>query len=97
MFSLLKKNDAGQTYLDAVLSGRNDFQPKVREILKKYGDIPIAGEVRRTPLSMVMMATLSVASFGQIDKNNPYDKLFHLCAVFELEGGIQILIEKNKQ
>jgi len=97
MYSLLKKNNAGQTYFDAIYSGRNDFQPKVRAILQKYGDIPIVGaEIRRTPLSTVMMATLSVASFGKIDKNNPYDKLFHLCMVVELEGGVQILIEKNE-
>lgn len=97
IFTFLRKNDNNQSYLDAIFSGRNDYQPKVREILNKYGDLEITNaELRRTPLSLILMTTLSVASFGKIDKNNPYDKLFHLSMVVKLSDGTNILIEKNE-
>jgi hypothetical protein len=84
-------------YVNAVIYGRNDYQPKVREILAKYGDKKIvAAEVRRTPLGIVLMSALNVFSLGQIAKNNPYDKLFHLSLVVKLEDGNTILIEKNE-
>jgi len=89
-------NDVGK-YVGAILYGRNDYQPKVRDILEKYGDQKlVSAEVRRTPLGSVLMTALDVVSLGRIAKNNPYDKLFHLSLVVKLETGETILIEKNE-
>ena len=94
LFSFI--NDA-KKYASAIVYGRNDYQPKVRDILEKYGDRRIvSAEVRRTPLGSVLMTALDVVSLGRVAKNNPYDKLFHLSLVVKLESGETILIEKNE-
>jgi len=91
------KNRATPAFINAVIYGRNDYQPKVRDILAKYGDTKIVTmEVRRTPLSMILMSALNIASFGKIAKTNPYDKLFHLSIAVKLETGETLLIEKNE-
>ena len=83
--------------ISALLYGRNDYSPQVRDILAQYGDkYVVAMEVRRTPLGKILMATLNVASFGQIAKNNPYDTLYHLSLVVRLEDGTTIMMEKNE-
>ena len=46
-------------FINAVLYGRNDYQPKVRDILARYGNKKIVSmEVRRTPLSQILMSLL---------------------------------------
>ena len=84
-------------YVSSIIYGRNDYQPKVRDLLQQYGDSRIiAMEVRRTPLSRVLMSALNVASFGKLQQNNPYDTLFHLSLVVKLDTGDTLLIEKNE-
>jgi len=84
----------------AVIYGRNDFPPKVRQILSKYGNKNIIGiTLGRTPLGAPLMTALQVASgntFQQKLDNTPYDKLFHLFMCIELAGGSKIMIEKNE-
>jgi len=91
------KNRTTPTFINALVYGRNDYQPKVRDILAKYGDKKILSmEVRRTPLSLILMSALNIASFGKIATTNPYDKLFHLSIVVKLDTGETLLIEKNE-
>jgi hypothetical protein len=84
-------------YVNAIIYGRNDYPPKVRDILANYGDKKIkAMEVRREPLPLVLNTALNVVTLGKIARNNPYDKLFHLSLVIQLEDNNSILIEKNE-
>ena len=84
----------------AVISGRNDFPPKVRQILSKYGSKNITGiTLARTPLGKPLMVALQVASgntFQERLDNTPYDKLFHLFMCIDLAGGKKIMMEKNE-
>ena len=82
----------------AVIYGRSDYTHKVREILKKYGDMKIKKmNVCRAPLSIFTTTTINVISLGEFQKrfnSLPYDKLFHLDIRLELEDSTIILLEK---
>ena len=84
----------------AIIYGRNDFPPKVRQIISKYGNKNIVGvTLGRTPLGAPLMTALQLASgntFQQRLDNTPYDKLFHLFMCIELAGGSKIMMEKNE-
>lgn len=84
----------------AVVYGRNDYPPKVRNIISKYGDKNITGiTIGRTPLGTPLMSALQVASgntFSQKLENTPYDKLFHLFICVELNSKDKIVLEKNE-
>ncbi len=83
----------------AVIYGRDDYPPKVRDTISKYGDKIITGiTLGRTPLGKPLMTALQVASgntFSQKLENTPYDKLFHLFMCIEFAGG-KIILEKNE-
>jgi hypothetical protein len=83
----------------AVVYGRNDYPPKVRDIISKYGDKTITGiTIGRTPLGKPLMTALQLASgntFSQKLENTPYDKLFHLFICIEFGDG-KIILEKNE-
>jgi hypothetical protein len=69
----------GKGFVDSIINGRSDLSPKVKKILSKCGDEVINHlEIQRVPLSKPLMLALNAFSLGQFDKNNPYDKLFHL-------------------
>jgi len=83
----------------AVVKGRDDYPPKVRDTISKYGDKVITGiTLGRTPLGKPLMTALQVASgntFSQKLENTPYDKLFHLFMCIEFANG-KIVLEKNE-
>lgn len=83
----------------AVVSGRNDYPPKVRQAISKYGNKIITGvNLHRTPLGTPLMTALQIASgntFSQKLENTPYDKLFHLFMCIDFAGETMIL-EKNE-
>jgi len=85
---------------NAVIYGRDDYSPKVRDIISKYGDKNITNiTLGRTPLGRPLMAALQVASgntFSQKLDNTPYDKLFHLFMCIELDSNSKIILEKNE-
>jgi hypothetical protein len=87
-------------YTTAVVKGRIDFPPKMREMIKKYGDENIIKMFAcRTPVSFLLTSALNAASFGEFNKrwnNMPYDKLFHLDLRIVLQNGTTILLEKNE-
>jgi hypothetical protein len=93
----ISKNTSGQNYFQAIYYGRNDYPPKVREIMLQYGSKKIVRmEVRRTPLGKVLTAVLDITTFYQIERNNPYDELYHLHLAVMLDDGTTITIEKNE-
>lgn len=84
----------------AVVMGRNDYPPIVRQIISKYGSNNITGIILcRTPLGKSLMTVLQLASgntFAQRLQNTPYDKLFHLFVCIEFANGNRIMLEKNE-
>ncbi len=84
----------------AVLLGRNDLPPKVRNILKKLGgEVIISYTLKRAPVSKLLRSALSAVSFGEFNKrfnDSEYDDLFHLYLELETQKGNIINIEKNE-
>ena len=84
----------------AVLLGRNDLPPKVRNILKKYGnDIIVNYTLKRTPVSSLLRSALSAVSLGEFGKRykeSDYDDLFHLFLELTTQSGKKIIVEKNE-
>jgi hypothetical protein len=75
----VRNHKKGKGFVDSIINGRSDLSPKVKNILSKCGDEIINHlEIQRVPLSKPLMLALNAFSLGQFDKNNPYDKLFHL-------------------
>ena len=80
-----------------LIFGRNDYSPNAKKILNKNGKKPINKiTIYRTPLSFLLSTALNVVSFGQFERNKPYDKLYHLFIVCDLNDGSKLLIEKNE-
>jgi hypothetical protein len=93
---------AWSEYTTAVVKGRNDYPPKMREIIQKYGDKKIMRMYAcRTPVPSLLTSALNAVSLGEFGKrweNQPYDKLFHLDLRIELDATPKttILLEKNE-
>jgi DNA adenine methylase len=97
---------AWSEYKTAVVKGRNNYPPRMRKIIQKYGDKEITRMFAcRTPLPALLTSALNAVSLGEFGKkwgDLPYDKLFHLdLRVDVLEdpnsSKIQtILLEKNE-
>ena len=97
---------AWSEYKTAVVKGRNNYPPRMRKIIQKYGDKEITRMFAcRTPLPALLTSALNAISLGEFGKkwgDLPYDKLFHLdLRVDVLEdpnsNKIQtILLEKNE-
>jgi hypothetical protein len=84
----------------ALLLGRNDYPPKVRNILKKYGsEVIVSYKLKRTPVSSLLTSALSAVSMGEFGdrlKNSEYDELFHLFLELTTASGKRISVEKNE-
>ncbi len=97
-----KRRQKGKGIIDtglALIFGRKNLPPKVRNMLKKHGNTEIAYiQVARSPLETYTKIALDVVSLGEFSKKAkklPYDKLYHLYAVITLKNGTNILLEKN--
>ena len=56
-------------YAKTILYGRNDYPPKVRNILKKYGnEVIVSYKLKRTPVSSLLRNALSMVSMGEFNK-----------------------------
>jgi len=90
-----KAKDYGQ----AVLYGRDDYPPKVRDILKKVGSSYVKSmTLKRTPVPSLLTGALSIFSLGKFGKRleRSFDELFHLFVEMTLEDGRRVLLEKNE-
>jgi len=88
------------SYTDTVLHGRNDYPPKVRNLIKIHGDKRITHiTIDRTPVPSVLTSALNAVSLGafkeRFDKL-PYDKLFHLRMDLTLTDNTRLAVEKNE-
>ena len=92
--------DKIEEYGDVVLHGRNDYPPKVRDLIKKYGNKRIKKiTIDRTPVPDVLTGALNAVSFGAFGKRFgrlPYDELFHLRLDLVFEDGTRLAVEKNE-
>jgi hypothetical protein len=80
-----------------IVFGADDYNNKVKNIISKYGNIEIvSGIIHRHQIPKYINSILNFASFGEFEKQNPYDKLFHLSVIFTLQNGTKILVEKNE-
>jgi len=88
----------GGDYANALLYGRNDYSPKVRAILEKFGgEVVRSASIVRNPVQQVLVEAMNVVSFGAFKKNMKdadYDQLFHLQLDFTLESGKEMRVEK---
>jgi inorganic pyrophosphatase/exopolyphosphatase len=87
-------------YVEGVVLGRNDYQPKVRELLDKFGDETIKSiTVLRTPIMKVFEKLLNTLSGGELKKQMEkmnYDELFHLRLLVKTDKNNRIAFEKNE-
>lgn len=83
---------------------RDDYPPRARETLAKYGDgMVVSLLVRREPIQSMINTALNFITRGQWNKAKdqmPYDKLYHLSMVASVvmpDGStVPIVIEKNE-
>lgn len=89
----------GTGILDTLLPTRQNFPPKVREAIKKYGPQRIKLiTVGRKPVQKAVTDLYNWLSEGKYEeqvKKLKYDNMFHLFMIADLEGGPSLLIEKN--
>jgi len=92
--------DKIEDYGETVLYGRNDYPPKVRDLIKKYGNKRITKiTIDRTPVPDVLTGALNAVSFGAFSKRFkrlPYDELFHLRLDLTFDDGSRLAVEKNE-
>ena len=96
----VKTADKVSDYASMVVHGRNDYQPKVRNLIKEFGDKRIKSILAdRVPVSSVLKGALDVASFGAFGKRlgrQAYDDIFHLSLFITFEDGSTLKVEKNE-
>jgi len=92
--------DSVEAYKKDVISGRTDYPPKVRTIIKAVGDIPITSiQIVRTPVQSILIKILNALSGGRFKKKldeTPYNKLYHLFIIATLNDGQKVSLEKNE-
>jgi hypothetical protein len=83
-------------YSEALLTGSNNYTTNVIDIIKENGDnLIVKMTLKRRPISEIFEKALNYSTFGAFDKANPYDKLFHLAVVLQLDNGRSYTLEKN--
>jgi hypothetical protein len=91
---------SGIDYTKTVVYGRDDFPPKVRKVIKEFGNKPISKlTIVRHPLADWTVEALNFASLGEFKKryeNEPYEKLYHLGLLINFTDNTSVLIEKNE-
>jgi hypothetical protein len=84
---------------NALAFGLSDYNKAVRDVLERYGDMPIrAILVCRNPVSEFVKTGLDVLSFGKFKKrlaNQPYDTIYHLFCLITLEDGTVLTLDKQ--
>lgn len=92
--------DKSINYIDDIIHKRDDYPPSARQVIKRYGESPIKSiSINRTPVNKILLGSLNVASLGDFNKNLanlPYDQLYHLDIVINVEPGTAVKVEKNE-
>jgi hypothetical protein len=95
-----KFNQAKKT-VSALVYGLSDYNAAVRDVLSRYGDMPIKSiKVCRNPVSSAVQTALNIVSLGAFKKRlerSPHDDIFHLFALITLEDGTVLTLDKQAQ
>lgn len=94
-----KISDKAFEYSKAVIYGRNDYPPKVREALRNTQHIYIKSiTIKKSPVPALITGALSVFTLGKFGKRveRSFDELFHLYIDITLENNEHYLLEKNE-
>ena len=87
-------------YGNAIMYGRTDYPPKVRDIIDEYGSQQITKiQIGRTPLPSITQTIVNVITLGAFKKaleSKPYDDLYHLFLLLTFHSGNSVLVEKNE-
>ena len=75
-------------YIRNLIYGRDEFSPKVKTLLKHFGQQPIKQiTICRNPLHTITTITKLLSKV-------PYEKLYHLYLKIVLESGHVLILEK---
>jgi len=89
-----------KSYINTVFTGRNDYPPAIRELIKKYGNKLIKSiTIDRTPVVKALQSVLNFVSGGKFNErleNMPYDQIFHLRIDITFDDGSVLAVEKNE-
>ena len=87
--------------LPILISGDTKYPINVKRVLQYYGNIPINNiTIVRTELSTPLVNAINFVSNGEFKKrqeNTPYDKLYHLSIICNLNNNKNVVIEKNER
>ena len=85
--------------VDRVVQGKITYTKSTANLIKKYGDKTIVGLiVKRKPISVSAILTLAKIvskSLAKTFESRPFDMLYHLYIEIRLEGGTNLILEKN--
>ena len=86
--------------IKAVVYGRKDLPPKVRDIMDKMGSKEITKiQIGRTPLpslTSTFVNIITLGAFKKVMKEKPFDDLYHLFLLLTFSDGDRLLVEKNQ-
>ena len=79
---------------------RNDYPPRVRDLINKYKDykiINVLGAKQPIESSVQWLAnTISSGKYEQAKSKLGYDNFFHVYLILRLEDGTKLKVEKNE-
>jgi hypothetical protein len=78
-----------------------DYNKAVRDVLAKYGDMPITEiKICRNPVSTGVKTALNIVSLGAFKQRlerQPYDDIYHLFALITVQDGTVLTLDKQAQ
>ena len=97
---LIDKIKSGVKIVKALITGRDDYPPAVRDFIKSHENNKIIKiRVAKAPISKVISKLGNVASLGELNKDMKkysYDDLFHLWLEFTLDNNKTYTTEKDE-
>jgi len=93
--------EQGKRTFNALIYGLTDFNKAVRDVLEKYGNMPITEiKICRSPVSQGVKTALDVVSLGAFKKRlerQAYDNVYHLFALITVQDGTVLCLDKQSQ
>ena len=91
--------DQTKRTFNALAFGITDYSKAFRDILSRYGDVPIKGiMVCRSPVQQTVQEAMNLVSLGAFKKRlsrQSYDDIYHLFALITLEDGTILTLDKQ--
>ena len=91
--------DQTKRTFNALAFGITDYSKAFRDILSRYGDVPIKSiMVCRSPVQQTVQEAMNLVSLGAFKKRlsrQSYDEIYHLFALITLEDGTVLTLDKQ--